>query len=126
MPKRISAASSLVWISLFGWRSLLAGISLLAIAGCAQFEGARLYQSGTAALDRGQPERAIVDLERAADRVPEASEVQNHLGLAYAAAGREDEALRAFQRAVDLDCENDAARENLQAAARHTGKVNAP
>ena len=38
----------------------------LALAGCASYEAARLYKSGTAALDRGESERAISDLERAA------------------------------------------------------------
>jgi Flp pilus assembly protein TadD len=84
--------------------------------GCASFEGARLYQSGSAALDRGETARAIADLERAAERVPHASEIQNHLGIAYARAGRHDDALRAFQRAVDLDCDNAAAQVNLRAA----------
>jgi Flp pilus assembly protein TadD len=91
--------------------ALLAGL----LAGCASLEGARLYRSGTLALDRGETSRAIADLERAARLVPEASEVQNHLGLAYAAAGREDEAGRAFRRAVELDCENAAAQANLRA-----------
>ena len=39
---------------------------VLPLAGCASWEGAHLYRSGTAALDRGEPERAILDLERAA------------------------------------------------------------
>jgi Flp pilus assembly protein TadD len=91
-------------------------VLLLGVVSCASFEGARLYDRGTAALDRGDPERAIVDLERAAALVPQASEVQNHLGLAYAAVGREADAERAYRRAVELDCQNDAARENLRAA----------
>jgi len=89
---------------------------LLASAGCASLEGARLYRSGSEALDRGDPARAAADLERAAALVPQASEVQNHLGLAYARLGRSDEAERAFRRAVELDCDNAAARENLRAA----------
>jgi Flp pilus assembly protein TadD len=91
-------------------------VLLLGVVSCASFEGARLYDSGTAALDHGEPERAVADLERAAALVPQASEIQNHLGLAYAAAGREADAERAFRRAVELDCQNDAARENLRAA----------
>jgi Flp pilus assembly protein TadD len=98
----------------------------LAFAGCAQFQGARLYQSGTEALDRGDSEQAIADLERAAERVPDASEVQNHLGLAYAAAGRDEDALRAFHRAVDLDCDNHAAAQNLRAAVRQTAGTASP
>lgn len=88
----------------------------LASAGCTTFRGARLYSSGTEALDRGDVTRAIADLERAAELVPHASEVQNHLGLAYAADGRHREALLAFRRAVELDCGNQAATRNLRAA----------
>jgi len=91
-------------------------VLLLGLVGCTAFEGARLYRSGTLALDHGEPERAVADLERAAALVPKASEVQNHLGLAYAAMGRPQDAERAFRRAVELDCENAAARENLRAA----------
>jgi Flp pilus assembly protein TadD len=99
-------------------RFVLCVASALAFAGCASFQGARLYASGTQALDRGESSRAIADLERATVLVPEASEVQNHLGLAYTAAGRDGDALRAFQRAVDIDCDNGAAAENL-AVAKH-------
>lgn len=91
-------------------------LSLVLLAGCATWEGARLYQSGSEALTRGETERAIRQLEEAATRVPHASEVQNHLGLAYARAGRDRDALRAFRRAVALDCDNGAAQKNLRAA----------
>ena len=57
-------------------------------------------------------------LEGAAERAPEASEVQNHLGLAYLASGRRGDALRAFERAVALDCDNAAARHNLERIAQ--------
>ena len=91
------------------------------LAGCARWQAAQLYGSGTEALDRGDVALAIHDLERAAALAPQASEVQNHLGLAYGAAGRHEESLAAFERAVDLDCDNAAARENLTAARRHPG-----
>jgi Flp pilus assembly protein TadD len=96
--------------------ALALGLVLGGSAGCASYRAARLYQSGSAALERGETPRAIDDLERAALLVPQASEVQNHLGLAYAAAGRNDEAEAAFRRAVELDCDNVAARENLAVA----------
>ena len=102
----------------------IAGLALAAVlasGGCNTFQGARLYRDGTQALDRGDALHAVVTLEHAARLVPEASEIQNHLGLAYAAAGRGDDALLAFQRAVDLDCTNQAAAHNLQRAeSRHT------
>jgi Flp pilus assembly protein TadD len=80
---------------------------------CSAIAGARLYSDGTRALERGDTERAVRSLERAAERTPDASEVQNHLGIAYLAAGRRDDALRAFERAVALDCDNVAAQRNL-------------
>ena len=103
------------------YRRLVAALALAValapgLAGCGGVEAARLYRSGTAALDAGEPERAIAELERAATLAPQASEVQNHLGLAYAAAGRPGDAELAFRRALDLDCDNAAARENLRAA----------
>jgi Flp pilus assembly protein TadD len=88
----------------------------VAQTGCASFHGARLYQRGTTALERGDTAAAIADLERAAELVPHGSEIQNHLGLAYAAAGRHDSATAAFRRAVELDCDNGAAQSNLRLA----------
>lgn len=75
--------------------------------------GGRLYLSGTEALDRGDPRGAIAQLEEAAILVPNASEIRNHLGLAYWSAGEEERARAAFEKALDLDCENEAARSNL-------------
>lgn len=94
----------------------------VAVAGCATYEGARLYDTGTEALDRGDTALAIRRLEEAARLVPQASEIQNHLGLAYQDAGRDADARHAFERAVDLDCGNEAAKMNLRAVrARGAG-----
>jgi Flp pilus assembly protein TadD len=89
------------------------------VLGCSSLRAARSYQSGTSALDRGDSRQAIAELERAAELSPEASEVQNHLGLAYQAAGRESDAELAFRRAVALDCGNAAAVENLRVVEAH-------
>jgi Flp pilus assembly protein TadD len=91
---------------------------VVCVVGCATFQAARLYRQGSDALERGEVERAVADLERAAALAPHASEIQNHLGLAYAASGREEDALRAFRRAVELDCDNRQALQNLAAAER--------
>jgi Flp pilus assembly protein TadD len=96
-------------------RAAAAALALLALPACASFQGARLYRSGSLALERGDAAVAIRDLERAAELVPQASEVRNHLGLAYQSAGRDAEALDAFRRAVELDCDNAAAKANLAA-----------
>jgi Flp pilus assembly protein TadD len=92
---------------------VLAALLCAPLLGCGAIEGARLYGDGTRALERGDAAGAVRALEGAAERAPEASEVQNHLGLAYLASGRRADALRAFERAVALDCENAAARHNL-------------
>ena len=94
-------------------RALAAAICAPLVA-CSAIEGARLYSDGTRALERGDTASAVRSLELAAERTPEVSEVQNHLGIAYLAAGRRDDALRAFQRAVALDCDNAAAQRNLE------------
>jgi Flp pilus assembly protein TadD len=100
---------------------LVAALALLLPLGCAAVSGHRHFERGNAALDRGDAALAVAELERAAALVPEASEVQNRLGIAYAAAGRHAEALAAFERAVALDCDNRAAAANLAAARARAG-----
>jgi Flp pilus assembly protein TadD len=113
--------------NLFRWVALGAAVVGL---GCSSFEASRLYHTGTLALDEGNSDQAVTDLERAALLLPEASEVQNHLGLAYQAAGRLGDAELAFRRAAALDCDNAAAAENLRiiearAATRAASQVQA-
>jgi Flp pilus assembly protein TadD len=98
-------------------------LALALALGCATVEGHRHFEAGNAALDRGDAALAVAELERAAALVPEASEVRNHLGIAYAAAGRHEDALAAFERAVALDCDNRAAAENLRAAQRRSAEL---
>jgi lipoprotein NlpI len=95
---------------------LLALLAQVGLFGCSSYRGARLYEAGTRSLERGDASHAIRQLEEAAALVPQASEIQNHLGLAYLAGGRSDDALRAFDHALTLDCSNGAARRNLAAA----------
>lgn len=110
-----------MWLFL---RFLGAALVVFALtAGCTSYRGARHYASGNEALEGGDPPGAIAHLERAAELVPQASEVQNHLGIAYQAAGRREEALVAYERAVDLDCDNSAAQHNLLALRHHLGLV---
>ncbi len=89
-------------------------VSAIALPGCGSYRGARLYGSGSEALAAGDLASAVADLEAAARLVPQASEVHNHLGIAYLAQGRPEAARRAFERAVTLDCSNPAAVANLR------------
>jgi Flp pilus assembly protein TadD len=91
-------------------------IAALLLVACATTSATRLFRSGTAALDHGDSTRAVRDLEAAAGLLPDSSAVHNHLGLAYAASARHAEALREFDRAVEIDCANQAAQTNLARA----------
>ena len=93
----------------------------MACLGCAALDGARLYRSGTQALERGDLPRAIADLEGAAALVPHDAELHNRLGVAYAAAGRRDDAIREFESAVALDCDHALAARNLRRARDEAG-----
>lgn len=94
-------------------------VSLLLGSGCAEgprrtLEGARFYSAGTRSLEAGDAATAVAELSRAADLVPHASEIQNHLGMAYWTLGELDEAESAFDQALVLDCDNEAARLNRE------------
>jgi Flp pilus assembly protein TadD len=102
---------------------LLLLLAQLDSSGCASYRGARLYHAGTLSLEKGDTRLAISQLEEAASLVPQASEIENHLGLAYLEDGRRPDALRAFERAVELDCSNAAARENLAATSAGVNSV---
>ncbi len=96
---------------------LVFGISM-AIAGCQSapvlaLQGARHYAAGSEALEQGDGERAVHELSLAAFLIPHASEIQNHLGLAYLSEGDFGLARKSFEVAVALDCDNDAAHSNL-------------
>ncbi|GEM_PF-2259343 len=102
---RVVSAVALAWTLVFSVACETAPVRA--------WQAGRLYVDGTAALDRGEHARAIVALEEAARLVPEASAVRNHLGLAYQGAGQPDRARAAFEAALELDCDNEAARANL-------------
>jgi tetratricopeptide (TPR) repeat protein len=94
--------------------SLVLAASLLVAS--TTLDATRLFRAGTAALDRGDAPAAVRDLEAAARPLPDSSAVHNHLGLAYDASDRPDDALKEFERAVAIDCDNRAAQANLARA----------
>ena len=98
-----------------GWFCLVFALCFLASlhVGCSNWRASQLYQSGSHALDEGDSKKAVSDLMQAAELKPESSEIQNHLGIAYERAGEPAAALAAFERAVELDCDNAAASANL-------------
>ncbi len=81
-----------------------------------------------AQLQRGKPAEAIKAIEAAGDAAKADPEAQIQLGLAYAAARRNDGAVAAYRRAVELDGERgkDArVRASLQAIADDTDAASA-
>jgi Tfp pilus assembly protein PilF len=99
-------------------------LSLSGLAGCGAFEGPRLHVQGTEALERGEYSEARDALSRAAvlvEHPSQASQVQNHLGLAYLGEGDKALAEQSFRRAIDLDCRNEAAQHNLEVVLRRPG-----
>jgi serine/threonine-protein kinase len=84
---------------------------------------ATLAGRAAAQLQRGKPGEAIKTIESATEAARAEPEVQTQLGLAYAAARKNDAALAAYRRALELDPERgkDARlRASLQAIADDT------
>ena len=106
MGRSLQRDKRLIWLA-------IAVLVVAQLPACTAFRAARAYQRGSEALDRGDWVLAIAELERASILLPHASEIQNHLGIAYSMDGRDPAALSAFQRAVELDCDNQAALRNL-------------
>ena len=109
-------------------RAVVAIAFVVTLAACEStpiraFRGARHYAAGTEALDRNEDVLAIAELERAAELVPHASEIQNHLGIAYWSDGRLRAAQVAFEKAIELDCDNVVARANLERLMRSDDEV---
>jgi Flp pilus assembly protein TadD len=94
----------------------------LLLAGCspsgerALIEGDRLFQSGKAA-------EAIPLLERAALDLPQNAPALNHLGLAYHATGKTNEARRAYLRALEIDRNRIEATYNLAITHLERGEL---
>ena len=90
------------------------------------WQGAQHFAAGDAALEREDPQAAIRELTLAATLVPHASEIQNHLGLAYWKAGDQVAAVRAFEAALAIDCDNQPARVNLEHLLEVSARVPPP
>lgn len=74
---------------------------------------AALHLLGLAAHQLGRPEEALKLVDCATTRRPNVADFHNSRGVILAALGRIEEAIRAFQNALDLDSQNNEARANL-------------
>ena len=113
-PKRCPSPVSLAGLSIPALGLLLAGCSPSGER--ALIEGDRLLQSGKA------PE-AIPLLERAALDLPQNAPALNHLGLAYHATGKTNEARRAYLRALEIDRNRIEATYNLAITHLERGEL---
>jgi tetratricopeptide (TPR) repeat protein len=67
------------------------------------------YNRGTAFLNLGMIDRAIPDLQLAAQLNPGLSAIPGNLGVAYSKLGQHEQAIQAFSRAIKIDQERQAA-----------------
>jgi len=89
----------------------LAALGLL-LAGCGP-SGERALVEGDRLLQAGKAAEAVPLLERAAHDLPQNGPALNHLGLAYHATGRTNDARRAYLLALEVDRNRIEATRNL-------------
>lgn len=85
---------------------------LLALTACMP-PGPRALLTGERLIKEGKYEAAIAPLTEATLQLPRNAQAWNHLGLASHQAGRANEALRAYRKALDVDVNLAPARFNL-------------
>ena len=90
----------------------LVAATLLFAAGCTP-SGERALVEGDRLLRDGKVPEAVRMLEHAVETLPQDAAALNHLGMAYQAANRLDEARRAYLRALEIDRGLAEAHHNL-------------
>lgn len=99
----------------------MATLSLL-LAGCSP-SGERALIEGDHLLQTGKATEAIPLLERAVQDLPQNAPALNHLGLAYHATGKTNEARRAYLRALEVDRNRIEAAYNLAITHLERGEL---
>ena len=94
----------------------------LFLAGCSP-SGERALIEGDRLLQIGKSTEAIPLLERAALDLPQNAPALNHLGLAYHASGKTNEARRAYLRALEVDRNRIEATYNLAITHLERGEL---
>lgn len=101
-------------------RSLIFGLILFCLAGCATDKGVKsndqsqvFFKLGISYLKEGDMTRALGELLKARDLAPNDPEILNALGLAYRFKGRPEEAIDSFQKAVKAKPDFSDAENNL-------------
>jgi tetratricopeptide (TPR) repeat protein len=94
------------------WRLALSTTAAAALAACSP-SGPRLLLQGERLIQQGKPLEAIPKLRAAVNLLPENAQAWNHLGLAYHGAGESNEAVKAYQQALERDPSLHSTRYNL-------------
>ncbi len=99
----------------------LAGLGLM-LAGCNP-SGERALVEGDRLLQLGKAGESLPLLERAVQDLPQNAPALNHLGLAYHATGKTNEARRAYLRALEVDRNRIEATYNLAITHLERGEL---
>lgn len=83
----------------------------------------RLFRAGAEAYESGRYTDAVAPLEKLVRAAPDVFEVQELLGLVYAAQSQDTKANEHLAKAVRLKPESSAARSNLAASYARLGKM---
>ncbi len=90
------------------------GLVMLNVTGCATVSGALHFSAGTRALEEGNFELAVAELEEARKANPDWSKIRNNLGTAYSKIGRHTDAWQEFCAAVLAPPANAQAANNFK------------
>ena len=96
----------------FTSRAIFCGLAAAIFSGC-QPPGPKALVQGDRLTHEGKYDAAIEKLKLATQLLPKTAQAWNHLGLALQEAGRPNEAIAAYERALQLDRNLAAARFNL-------------
>ena len=95
-------------------------LALSLLSACGFFEADALYKSGSQALERGEYQECIQQLEKAKALLPSASSViRNNLGVCYDQVGRKKDAFYEYRQAVINNHQNNAALKNFHSNWKH-------
>jgi tetratricopeptide (TPR) repeat protein len=94
------------------WSAVLLLALALVISGCTP-AGPRALLKGRQALDAGDYPNAVAELKTAAELLATNAAAWNYYGVALQCAGQPDDAVNAYNRALDLDRDLFEARMNL-------------
>jgi tetratricopeptide (TPR) repeat protein len=108
------------------WSVFLASLAIVSAGGAASLQQKDLdreFQAAVAQYDSGRFPEAAAKLENLVRETPESFEVQELLGLVYAAQSQDARATQHLQKAVSLKPDSAPARTNLAANFARLGKL---